>query len=248
MPDPLIESVYPESRFLGFTRYDGTTHFLMRVQALLQPDDAVLDVGCGRGQRADDPCEFRKKMQNFRGENRKITGIDVDPAAGSNPYLDEFRQIEDVNHWPIADSSINLIYSDYVLEHVQNPRSFFSEAHRVLKQDGYLCLRTPNFFSYGALISWLIPNRLHAAILTRIRPECKENDVFPTVYRCNSRRKLRKTLELCGFEAVTYTIESEPVYLEFFPLAFRLAAIALPYLPSAFRSCLIAFARKRRIG
>jgi ubiquinone/menaquinone biosynthesis C-methylase UbiE len=244
MPQSIVETVYPESKFFGFTRCDGTTYFLTRVRSLLHPEDVVLDVGCGRGQRMNDPCVYRRDLQNLTSAAGKVIGMDVNPQAASNPFIHEFRLIEDVRRWPVPDSTIDLLYCDYVLEHVADPNAFFAEAHRVLKPGGYIGLRTPNWLSYGAMISWLIPNRFHAKVLGRIRPQCNSVDVFPTVYRCNTRRKLRRTLQGKGFDAAVYTIEAEPGYLESFPLAYRIAAVAHRHLPSPVKSTLLAFARK----
>jgi ubiquinone/menaquinone biosynthesis C-methylase UbiE len=244
MSSTLFESVYPEARLFGFSRCDGTIHFALRVRSLLRPNDVVLDVGCGRGVRAEDPCLTRREMQDFRGPDRKVIGIDVDPGAAANPWLNEFRPIVDTTRWPVEDASIDLIYTDYVLEHVQDPDSFFREAKRVLKPGGYLCLRTPNFFGCIALMSWLIPNRLHARILSRLKPEIESRDVFPTVYRCNTRRRLQKTLRKQGFDAVAYPIEGEPGYFSSFSPLYRVAAYIYPYIPGMFQSTLLAFARK----
>src|SRR5215471_16831803 len=142
MPAPIVEAVYPEQRFFGFTRCDGTIYFLARVHSMLRPCDVVLDAGCGRGQWIDDPCEYRRQLHDFRCHERQVIGIDVDPGASANPFIHEFRPIEDTRRWPVADASINLIYSDYVLEHVADPGAFFSEANRVLKPGGHICLRT----------------------------------------------------------------------------------------------------------
>jgi len=244
MPTPLIDAVYPERRFFGFTRCDGTTHFMLRVHALLRPGDVVLDVGCGRGQGADDPCEFRRQLRQLGTQQRTVIGIDVNAGAAENPFIHEFRQIEDSHHWPVADASIDVMISDYVLEHVPEPAAFFSEARRVLKPGGGIALRAPNFYGYGALISWLVPNRYHARLVSRAKSHCKEIDVFPTLYRCNTGRKLLKSMRKIGLDAVVYAIEGEPSYLELFPLAYRLAAAIHPFLPPVFRSTLLAFGRK----
>jgi SAM-dependent methyltransferase len=240
----ILESVYPEHRFFGFTRVDGTVHFLTRVHALLRPDSTVLDVGCGRGQGDEDASPYRRELRRLGAPGRKVIGIDVDEAGASNPLVDEFRRIDDLRRWPVADASIETLYADYVLEHVQEPVSFFQETFRVLAPGGYLCLRTPNFLGYGALLSWLIPNRLHEKILARVQPEKKCVDVFPTVYRSNTRWKLLRVLRATGLEPVVYSIEGEPGYLGSFPLGFRLAARVIPYFPSLFKSTLLAFARK----
>ena len=245
MPPSITDAVYPEHRWFGFTREDGTVHFLTRVHALLRPGLTVLDIGCGRGQASEDSCLFRRELRRLGGEGRTVIGIDVDSDAASNPMINEFRQIDDTRRWPVADEAIGLAYSDYVLEHVNDPVAFFAEAHRVLRPGGYLCMRTPNFLGYGALLSWLVPNRFHEKILARVQPEKKTVDVFPTLYRCNTKWRLTRVLRKAGFDPVVYAIEGEPGYLKSFPLGFRLAAVLAPHLPQLFKSTLLIFARKR---
>jgi SAM-dependent methyltransferase len=244
MSESIVDKVYPENRLFGFTREDGTTHFLTRVHALLKSDSTVLDVGCGRGQFVEDPCAFRRDLRRLGGAERQVIGIDVDPAAATNPMLDEFRLIDDPHRWPVADTAIDLVYSDYVLEHIQEPDSFFAEAARVLRPGGYLCLRTPNFLGYGAFITWLIPNRFHQRILARVQPDRKSIDVFPTLYRCNTRWRLMNVLKRAGFEPFVYSIEGEPSNFQSFRLVYRIAAVLVPHLPSMFKSTHLVFARK----
>ena len=244
MPTSIVDKVYPENRLFGFTREDGTVHFLTRVHALLTSNSIVLDVGCGRGQSEEDSCVFRRQLRRLRGEQRKIIGIDVDPAAATNPLVDEFRRIDDPRHWPVADAEVDLIYSDYVLEHVEEPSAFFSEAARVLRPGGYLCIRTPNFLGYGAFITWLIPNRFHKKVLGYVQPDRKSIDVFPTVYRCNTSWRLRRVLEQAGLKPFVYSIECEPGNFQSFDLLYRVAAAVMPHLPSLFKSTLLVFARK----
>lgn len=246
MTTATADLVYPERRFGGFTRIDGTVQFCTRVQAMLQPGDVVLDVGCGRGRRQDDPCLFRRQLQDLRGSQRRVIGIDVDPLASRNPYLSEFRQIDQVDHWPVADESVDFIYCDYVLEHVEHPASFFSEVQRSLRPDGQLALRTPNALSYIALISRLIPNRFHARVLAAAQTDRAAEDVFPTVYRCNTIPRIRRTLHANGLDGIVQTVESEPCYLDFSDLAFRIGSVAHRWLPAWFRTTLLVFARKPR--
>jgi ubiquinone/menaquinone biosynthesis C-methylase UbiE len=244
MSKNIADVVYPERRFGGFTRVDGTVSYYARVQSLLRPGDVVLDLGCGRGAQATDPSAFRRKLRDLRGEGRKVIGIDVDRNAAVNPLLDEFRLIEDVKRWPIEDASIDVIQSDYVLEHVPEPDSYFAEARRVLKPGGHLALRTPNSFGYVALCSMLVPNRLHAKVLKRVQEDREEEDVFPTVYRCNSAGKLRRALARHGFDAVVYAVEGEPGYMAFSRIAYRVMAMVHTVLPPLFRSTLQAYAKK----
>jgi SAM-dependent methyltransferase len=233
---------YPESRFGGFTDIDGTILFYTRVNSLVKPSSVVLNVGCGRGACADDPVPVRKNLQVLKGKCARVIGIDVDEEARSNPFIDEFRLIEGAR-WPVEDESIDLCVCDYVLEHVQDPDSFFSECRRVIRQGGYLCIRTPNVFSYFGLFSRLIPDRYHAGALTRMKNK-KEEDVFPTVYRCNTRRKLSRILAKYGFDSVVYCHEAEPSYLSFSKFLYRLGVLHQRFAPGLFRLSLLAYGTK----
>lgn len=236
------ELFYPESRFGGFTDVDGTIAFYTRAQALVGPSSVVLDVGCGRGAYAEDPVGIRRGLRIFKGKVGRVIGIDVDPAAAENPFLDEFRPFGG-GEWPVPDSSIDVAVADCVLEHVPDPPSFFENAHRVLRSGGVLCLRTTNAWSYVALAARLVPNRHHAHVTARVQERRKAEDVFPTLYRCNSVPKLRRALERHGFEGVAYGYEAEPSYLEFSRFAYGIGVLHQRLAPRLFRPALLAFAR-----
>ncbi len=241
----IISRVFPEHTWGGFTRIDGTVQFYQRIQALLPLEGTILDLGCGRGKRQDDPSAYRRQLQELRGAHRRVIGIDVDAAGIQNPFIDEFRLIEHLDRWPLDDSSVDFIVSDFVMEHVTDPDAFFGEVQRVLKPGGIIGLRTPNAWSYVALAARLIPNRMHARVLRVAQDDRKEEDVFPTVYRCNTRSRLAKTMRRHGLESVVFAYEAEPGYLAFSAWLYRAAASLQPLLPPWFRTTLLAFGRKQ---
>lgn len=234
---------YPESRVAGFSDVDGTILFYTRTRALLKPDFVVIDIGCGRGAHRDDTVPIRRTLRTFRGECRRILGIDTDPDAADNPYVDEFHLITG-RRWPLPSESADMCICDFVLEHVDDCNAFFGECARVLRKGGYLCLRTANAHSYVGLISRLVPNSLHARVLGRAQGRRLPHDVFPTRYRCNTPRRLRRTLESHGFDAVVYGYEGEPRYASFSRFVYRLAVLHQRLAPTSFRLSLFAFARK----
>lgn len=236
---------HPESEFGGFTDLDGTIRFYARVQELLPPDGVALDVGCGRGTQRDDPVRVRRDLRILRGKCAQVIGIDVDPAAADNPYVDEFRMVEDDGRWPVDDASVDLALADFVVEHVADPGAFFAEAARVVKPGGCICLRTINARSYVGLASRLVPGRLHVATVGRAQPERKSQDVFPTLYRCNTRGRLACALDEHGFDAAVYGSEDEPEYLTFNGFAYRLGLLHRRLAPAALRVGLVAWGRRR---
>jgi SAM-dependent methyltransferase len=236
------EIFYPEALFGNFTDCDGTIAFFSRVNALIDPSFVVLDVGCGRGAYNEDPITFRKNLRILKGKAAKLIGIDLDPNAEINPYLDDFRLIEG-NAWPIENDSINLIVCDNVLEHVPNPDLLFSEIRRVLKNGGYLCIRTPNRWSYVAIVSSLIPNKYHSSVIAFAQDGRKAEDVFPTVYRCNSVRKLKQTMIKNGMKSVVYGHEPDPTYLSFSAIAYFFGVIYQKFSPQFIKSELFAFGK-----
>ena len=239
-----IETWYPESRFGGYTDIDGTLLFYARLRSLITADSVVLDVGCGRGAHKEDPVRITRELRNLRGHAKRVIGIDVDAAAIENPWMDEFHQIAPDGSFPVEDSSCDLLYSDSVLEHVANVDTYFRECARVLKPGGVLAIRTTNALGYVAWAARLIPRRLHIAILMRAQNERRPEDMFPPVYACNTRRRLRAALTRVGLDSVVYTNESEPRYFLFSRLLYALAVFHQRFAPRAMRLALVAFARK----
>jgi SAM-dependent methyltransferase len=235
------ESFYPETSFGGFSNHDGTVLFYTRVNALAQPSFIVVDFGCGRGEHADDEVGFRRGLRCLKGKVARVIGVDINLAGRSNPTVDEFRKLEPGHSWPIEDRSANLILCDSVLEHLPEPRHFFLEARRVLVPGGFLCIRTTNILGYVGAASRLVPNRLHAAVLSRLQGSRKAEDVFPTLYKCNTIRSIRRQMTNQGFRSVVCGHTSEPSYLSFSKLAYAVGVLHQRVAPSALGLTIFAF-------
>ena len=238
-------SFYPELRFGGYTRFDGTIAFYQRIQALAQDAACVVDVGCGPHDpsKTEDPVPLRKRLRELGGEGRRVIGIDVEQAGESNPFIDEFRLIDEHGRWPIDDASADVVVSDFVLEHLDQPDAFFAEAARVLKPGGFFCARTPNRWHYVPLLATLIPDRWHDRLIRRAQPE--REHAYPTRYRCNTRGALRRLMRRHGMDGTVLVMEGEPAYLKFSTLAYALGVLYQRWAPACVCSTLFAYARKR---
>jgi SAM-dependent methyltransferase len=239
---------FPESRFGGFTDCDAHVMFFTRVSALLTPESVVLDIGCGRGRGTEDPVLVRRRLRTLKGRCRRVIGIDTDPAAARNPGVDEFRSLSPSGGpWPVDDASIDLAVCVSVLEHVADPEHLFAECRRVLKFGGYLCLRTSNALSYSGLAARMIPNRYHPAIIRRIyETPRQEEDVFPTLHRCNTVFRVRQALRRNGLEGCVYGYQSQPSSLAFSRVFYALGIVHQHLAPGFLKPTIFAFARRTR--
>jgi SAM-dependent methyltransferase len=167
----------------------------------------------------------------------------VTDVGSLNPLLDEFRKIEG-DTWPIETASIDLLYADAVLEHLKEPDAFFAECSRVVKPGGYICFITPNKWAYYALIAALIPNRLHAKVISMVQPFRAERDIFPTYYRANTVRELKRLLKDHQFAGCAYRHINEPSYLMFSPWAFSFGVFMHRWLPQFLWTLIFMFGRR----
>jgi SAM-dependent methyltransferase len=238
----LKEDFYPESRFGGFTDIDGTVVFYNRVRSLLSDSSVVVDFGCGAGAL---PSSDGTDARSLKHATRSVLGLDVDPAALANRRVDEVRLLEG-STWPVDSGTVDLCLCDNVLEHLPEPGTFFGECRRVLKDGGHVCVRTPNARSYFGLVSRLVPNRHHHRVTTRVQADRPKEDVFPTLYRCNTVGRIRRMLASHGFDHAVYGYEAEPSYLEFSRLAYRFGVLHQRYAPRSLRVAIFAFGRASR--
>jgi len=241
-----LERLFPEVQVGGFTRIDGTIEFYTRVNALLRPEMTVLDFGAGRGAGViDATSDYRRQLRSLTGKVGKVIGVDVDPVVMSNPVLDEAHVIESGAPLPIDDVSVDLIVADFVFEHISDAAACAAELERVLRPGGWLCARTPNRWGYVALAASLIPEKLHAAVLRRVQPTRKSEDVFPTLYRMNDRRTLKRLFPSDRFLDATYSFAAEPAYIPKVAVLWRLAMLFEALCPDMLKHNLFIFMHKR---
>lgn len=241
------EKFYPETKFGGFAVIDGTIAFYNIVNSLLDPNHVVLDVGCGRGEYAEDMVTYRRNLRIVRGKVHKVIGIDVDPNAQSNPFIDEFHLIQGES-WPLPDNSIDVLICDNVLEHIENVEPFFVEVSRVLVYGGVVCMRTTNRHSYVALAARLTPKKYYNRVVLAAQEPRKEEDIFPAFYKCNTVAKLKKLYENAGLEGVVFCHESEPRYFEFSRVAYFFGVLHQRFAPGFLKPTIFAFGRLKVDG
>lgn len=193
----------------------------------------VLDAGCGSGR-------FFHDMKN---KSKGVVGLDITADVAKNPSID-YAVIGDLERIPLADASVSLCISKYVLEHVKNAEATFAEVARVLAPGGVFIFHTPNRFHYVPTIARLLPHSFHKKVnAARGRDEA---DTFHTFYRANSRRAVYKLSRRAGLDVEAIRmIESKPNYLVFSRAAY-MAGVAYERLVNRFAA--LAGLRVNMIG
>ena len=171
----------------------------------------VLDMGAGRGAQLEKDT-YTSRLARLQGRVKKLVGVDVDPAVQRNPFMDEVKVIDPKAPLPFEDGTFDLIYSDWVLEHIENPEAFVSEVRRVLKSGGWFCARTPSKWSYIALMARIIPESAQTRALKSVQPNRKEEDTFPKMYRMNSLDAIQQHFSSAHFINCSYTHNPSPSY------------------------------------
>jgi SAM-dependent methyltransferase len=202
-----------KDRFYSDTRYNGTILFYHWLREHAMRDYRVLNLGAG--PTPDQP------LRSLKGEVAEVVGADLSPEVLENTELDRAIIIRD-GRIDIETASFDLIYSDYVLEHIEEPKGFLTEVYRLLKPGCSFFFRTPNIFHYVGLVSACTPHSLHEFVANPVRGLAKDaHKPWPTYYRMNRRSRLERLALEAGFAEIELRmIEPNPSYLEFHVIPF----------------------------
>jgi hypothetical protein len=227
----------------GYSPEDGTIEFYSRIQSLLNVDfELVLNVGAGRGSWYYEDCNsYRRELLTLKGKVRKYIGIDIDPIVLTNPTTDiNYIMINEL--FPIGSDSVDLVISDWVLEHTLNPSKFSTEISRVLKR-WFFCARTPHKYNYISIFANLLNLNLHRKILSFLQPSRKSIDTFATNYKLNTNKSLKE--HFSNFNNFTYIYVPEPSYHFDNKLIYKSLMILHKFLPRSACGYLYVFVEKK---
>lgn len=201
---------YPEYQ----DEWDGRC-FRDRILRYITPSTHMLDIGAGRGATSH--------MQ-FKGLVAEVIGTDIDEAVTGNSHVDRAIHTPDGTLRGVEDGSCDVAVSKHVLEHVSDPVAFFREISRVLKPGGIFLALTPNGSHYVPIIARITPLWFHR-FFNKLRGR-ETVDTFPTLYRANSQRALKRWAAASGLELISVEFqEGRPEYLRMSPITYFLGMI-----------------------
>jgi SAM-dependent methyltransferase len=175
----------------------------------------VLDLGCGSNT----------DLAPYRTAEREVWGVDFAP----HPDLQHtawFRRLGRGGEVPFPDNYFDLVACSWVLEHVARPRPFLGEVCRILRPGGRLVALTVNGLHYVSWISRALGWLPHAARQGLVRGLYGRppHDTYPTYYRLNTWRQLRRAAE-GGLELTELRRFANADYFSFWPRLRRAAVV-----------------------
>ncbi|MBO8180457.1 MAG: methyltransferase domain-containing protein [Archaeoglobus sp.] len=140
----------------------------------------LLDIGCNNGGQL---VEYSKLLEG------ELLGIDIKKFGEWN-FLNYDFIVGDARKLPFKDGVFDIVVATEVIEHFVEGELFLAEVYRVLKQNGFLILTTPNRLRFYML------HKNIAAALTRRRFVSGFTHEHPREY---SLKELASILENTGF-------------------------------------------------
>lgn len=127
------DDTYTDTHFVR-----GTGRFNRALDEIVD-GDKVLDIGCGVGV-------FTKLVKNTKPEC-EVWGVDISSQA----IADNTKERGDINYKQgfigsidVSKDYFNVVFSGEVLEHLDNPKDLFIDAHKALINKGKFIVTTPH--------------------------------------------------------------------------------------------------------
>jgi 2-polyprenyl-3-methyl-5-hydroxy-6-metoxy-1,4-benzoquinol methylase len=224
----------------------GHSRYVELVKQLFVPDCRWLDAG---GGRRIFPDEYDGEAGLVNQADLVVT-CDRDLQSIKAHASIQERVCCDLTSLPFVKESFNFITCAMVVEHLADPAKVFTQFADILDRKGRLVLFTVNVFGYAtmlAMLSKVVPSHLRRFMISRITGR-EERDIFPTLYRCNTIKKLSEHLGAAGLTVEKIIHEdSRPLFRSFLPLCFcellYLKLLRFPWL-SGLRGNLLVVAKK----
>ncbi len=133
------ERMDPQDKdILSITRLGHTERYKLATK-LIKPNTIVLDAACGCGYGTE---MLSRKVALAIGVDRNTDTISLCKERYKKNGNIDFL-VADVGEIPFDDSYFDSVVGMEMIEHIEHPERFVSEAHRVLNHNGSLLISTP---------------------------------------------------------------------------------------------------------
>ena len=172
-------------------------------EAAAQPEERVLDIGCGPGGTT-------ASLARLVGPRGHVLGIDISTAlieaARAKKIANATFEVSDAATHPFGKATFDLLFSRFGVMFFGDPVMAFQNLHRALKPSGrlvFVCWRTPQENPWG-----LVPVR---AAAPHLPPMDRPGPEDPGQYSFGDRARVERILSDAGFGTPTIRPLDYPV-------------------------------------
>ena len=177
----------------AFGYFNPDDQYETLVARLVNKHTRWLDVGCGRDLFPSNHALARQLSERCAF----LMGVDPDATLDQNPFVHAKSKVPIENF--TTDRGFDLITMRMVAEHIAHPEQVVKTLAAATNPGGYIVIYTVNRFSPVPLVTNLVPFSLHHPV-KRLLWQTEKQDTFPTCFRMNTRRTLRRLMEASGLE------------------------------------------------
>jgi ubiquinone/menaquinone biosynthesis C-methylase UbiE len=178
-------------------------------------DETVMKGKNSNGIFVDGGCGQERFVERYADYFRHCIGMDVNiekrhVSKGNVHFIKS-----NLEHIPLKSACTDILLTNFVLEHLSEPRKVFKEISRVLKDDGLFISWTPNANSPAGVIIRLLP---YSMVKSLKKGLASGDSSYPTYYRANTPSTLDSLLEDAGFRRIRIEMIDGVFYLSRFQL------------------------------
>jgi 2-polyprenyl-3-methyl-5-hydroxy-6-metoxy-1,4-benzoquinol methylase len=197
-----------------FGYYSTETWYEAVVDRLVADGCKWIDVGGGKSVFPHNP-ELAKELAN-----RCKLLVAVDPSDNLDENRLAHQRVQCTIEEFRSEEVFDLATLRMVAEHIQRPELVVESLARAIKPGGRVVVYTPNRWSLVSIAASLIPNKWHN-VFTHLLWNTEAEDVFPTYYRMNTRKRLRSLFCDGGFSEAGFScLASCSTFARFRPTCF----------------------------
>lgn len=184
-----------ERRIHPGLRY-SQSHYHALLQASIPQNCDWLEMGCGHQMFAG---WMKNEERELASRSKLLVGIDRDAVGLRANAVIHHRVLGDVGALPFEAGRFDVVTSNMVVEHLDDPTAVLGSVQRVLRPGGLFIFHTPNRHCVVIRMARMVPQFVKNWVAL-ILEEREEKDVFPTHYAMNDSAAIMRHAEASGFK------------------------------------------------
>jgi len=189
-----------------FYREYSSSNWNDRIRKELSPKTKVLEIGAGSGKGYQNWIDYTSIC-------KYSLGIDLDPRVSQNPNFHETSVTSAYQLEQFSETTFDLLLSNMVAEHIDDADKFIEQQLALMGSDSKSIHHTVSKFYYSSLLNYVIPESVKYWLIEKLGSGRPSKDVFPALYKLNSKRMLRALSKRHGCEIEIERYRSPPGYL-----------------------------------